>query len=137
MIEIYTDGSYKDGKAGGGIYSKDLNWNEAIKIEEPINSNAVAELITINKAITLWKQKQDTINKMMTTIIYTDAKFIVDQIKENNMASYKPHLELIWRRITQNKINSKKLLISWVPSHCGIEGNEQADELAKKGSEIE
>jgi len=30
----------------------------------------------------------------------------------------------------------KKVLFQWVPSHCGIEGNERADLLAKKGCDV-
>ena len=30
----------------------------------------------------------------------------------------------------------KKIVLQWIPSHCGITGNERADGLAKRGTEI-
>ena len=30
----------------------------------------------------------------------------------------------------------KKVILQWIPTHCGVEGNETADFLAKKGSKI-
>jgi Ribonuclease HI len=30
----------------------------------------------------------------------------------------------------------EKLLLQWVPAHCGLIGNENADFLAKKGTKI-
>ena len=33
-----------------------------------------------------------------------------------------------------NKIKSLRTVLQWIPSHCGIEGNEKADDLAKLGA---
>ena len=30
----------------------------------------------------------------------------------------------------------KTIILQWIPAHCGIQGNEKADILAKKGSKI-
>ncbi len=33
-------------------------------------------------------------------------------------------------------LREKHVVLQWIPSHCGIDGNEQADFLAKKGSRL-
>ena len=38
--------------------------------------------------------------------------------------------------LTQIKSLGKTLILQWIPVHCGIQGNEKADILAKKGSKI-
>jgi len=38
--------------------------------------------------------------------------------------------------IRQLKANHKQIALQWIPGHCQIAGNEQADVLAKKGAKI-
>ena len=38
--------------------------------------------------------------------------------------------------IRQIKANHKQTVLQWIPGHCQISGNEQADILAKKGAQI-
>ena len=40
----------------------------------------------------------------------------------------------------QKALNSPaciRTVLQWIPSHCGVSGNEEADKLAKQGSEME
>ena len=42
----------------------------------------------------------------------------------------------IHKIIKQLQNLNKRIVFQWIPAHCGIVGNEQADMLAKKGSRI-
>ena len=43
-----------------------------------------------------------------------------------------PHLRKVLR-----KLDCARVILQWIPSHCGIFGNEEADRQAKSGSEKE
>ena len=47
ITDIYTDGSYDHPMTGSGIYSQKLEWQKAFRVNEQINSNAVAEMKAI------------------------------------------------------------------------------------------
>ena len=53
-----------------------------------MNSNAVAELYAMQEALTMWNQEKKT----NQGIIYTDAKFIAEQIQNEKLRSNKAHL---------------------------------------------
>ena len=41
------------------------------------------------------------------------------------------------RRELMNLTTKTKVVLQWIPAHCGIQGNEIADSLAKEGSGLE
>ena len=66
-------------------------------------------------------------------LIPTDSKSLVDSLKDNNWKDNHEWIKLVKKNIGEIEA---KLTIMWIPSHCGIEGNDMADELAKAGTEL-
>ena len=59
----------------------------------------------------------------------TDSKSVLDAL-----ACHGEH-EL---RVKLSKlIEGRRVVLQWIPAHCGISGNEKADELAKRGANMQ
>ena len=118
-LQIYTDGSKSSDGAGSAVVAPDC--------EIPTNlpktySNFSAELNAIYDAVIFACQSE---SDMVT--IFTDSTSTTQLIKK----PYNPN-------ITAQKIqkavrdSNKEFSFCWVPSHVGVEGNERADNLAKR-----
>lgn len=124
--QVYTDGSIEnqDGCRGIGIFYKNSLDHEQIQITEKIS-------IKQTEIIAIWTAIKEIIirgnNKMA---LFTDSL--------SSLLSLKSHIEGKNDSFYENLIiNLAKdnpqvnIVLIWIPSHCGILGNEKADILAK------
>lgn len=117
---------------------------EEIAYEQSINPKGTVysgELIAIENA--LYK----IINKQVDSdlLILTDSKSSVEAIKNNRMSAHSATATLNIRETIsglkkkredngKSNMEERKIVIGWIPSHIGIEGNEIADQMAKEAT---
>ncbi|KAJ4445182.1 hypothetical protein ANN_06983 [Periplaneta americana] len=72
------------------------------------------------------------INKFKNAVILSDSKAAILSIVSKHTPS--SQIAEINKMLSQLITLNKRIVFQWIPSHCGILGNENADALAKKGS---
>ena len=68
-----------------------------------------------------------------TSLICTDSLSLHGSLASNNWKDKDPWLKGIQENIYRNP---SQITLFWVPSHCGIKGNEAADRIANEGAEM-
>ena len=127
---VYTDGSatraIKDG--GAGIFiSHPSGRTERHHLATGIHcSNYKAETEALMKAASLIENSSDDISSV---VFLTDARSVLDALINNKT----PDLA----KAMQSLGISYQVTIQWIPAHCGVKGNEIADQLAKEGATLE
>ena len=123
---IFTDGSKDLASVGAAAYSS------AAASQRKINGSAsifTAEAIALEMALQIVKKSSKT-----SFLVFSDSLSALKALKScktNNMSV----LRLL------EEINSlhpdKDIIFVWIPGHVGIEGNDQADHLAKEAATFE
>lgn len=148
-IDVYTDGASQNNqfkskaKAGVGVwfgYDDKRNVSERLQGQQ---TNNRAELTAIIRAIETFNnptKTTKTTNQKVLNII-TDSQYCKNGIekwiqnwKKNGWktAKRKPvKNQDLWKQLDQ--LRTQNIVFSWVKAHSGIEGNEQADQLAVQG----
>lgn len=127
-ITIYTDGSKMDIGTGAGFYSEALQKQESFRLPEAC-SVFQAEVLAIEKAALSIK---DSHIPPSDITIFVDSQAALKSIGSNTIKS-KAVRKCRDSLIT---IRHHKVKLCWVPGHSNVEGNEKADELARRGSAL-
>jgi ribonuclease HI len=114
-VIFYTDGSLCEGRAGAGVFSDTLDIKE---------SYALGSLATCSDYC------RSTNMHNMTICICSDSKAAL-----LDLSSYTISSKLLYQcwLLLQDLSNNNRLRLLWVPGHCDIKENEEADRLAKMG----
>ena len=124
-FHIYTDGSVaEDGSTGAGVYLKQTN--SSFKLSPCFLS---AELCAIQKAL---QELNSLPLPPSKAVIFTDSKSSL--CSPVDIVIPGQTLESILKLTYILKTKGTYIQYQWVPSHCGLTGNEIADRVAKAGA---
>ncbi|UYV79930.1 hypothetical protein LAZ67_18001125, partial [Cordylochernes scorpioides] len=128
-ITIYTDGSRDElGHTGSGCLIKTTNGIEKMNRRNPDFCSVFrSELIAIYEAL---KSIRNT--NYQDIWILTDSRSAIQHLSHTGELRDKVSRNIIG--YLQKLSKTSKIHLQWIPSHVGIEGNEAADVLAKKGA---
>ncbi|UYV76333.1 hypothetical protein LAZ67_14000036, partial [Cordylochernes scorpioides] len=128
-ITIYTDGSRDElGHTGSGCLIKTTNGIEKMNRRNPDFCSVFrSELIAIYEAL---KSIRNT--NYQNIWILTDSRSAIQHLSHTGELRDKVSRNIIG--YLQKLSKTSKIHLQWIPSHVGIEGNEAADVLAKKGT---
>ncbi|XP_011299754.1 uncharacterized protein [Fopius arisanus] len=136
MYEIYTDGSKVKGtnSVGAACFCPQLD----VKITKSINPKSsvfTAECIALNDALELALRHTD-----QTICIFTDCLSALEALNRPKLL-IKDNDYLLQIRKKFNEFKNRSTFaeepkLYWIPSHMGIFGNEEVDQLAKSATEV-
>ena len=128
--QVYTDGSAEHAvkNGGAGTYVKFPGGKEA-RLATPtgqFSTNYKAEAEAIIQGVRLVKESPHTSCKI---VFLSDAKSVLQAVGTNK----DKNLNELLHELT-SLAQTHTVALQWIPSHCGIAGNEIADQLAKRGA---
>lgn len=130
---IYTDGSLNRElqQSGIGIFDKThQRANKSISLN-PNNSIFSAEMYAMRQAIRSTIATDDPSD----ILICADSLSAVNKLQRKGLCSdISPNESEVRQFISSEREKGRNISILWIPAHCGIMGNEEADYLAKAGS---
>ncbi|XP_045161045.2 uncharacterized protein LOC123525949 [Mercenaria mercenaria] len=124
---VYTDGSASAAIKGGGarifiLYTSGRSETSSIPTGRHC-TNYRAEVEAIKQAIILIEESPESCTNV---VIFTDALSVLQALENSKQTSIS--------RALFSLCKTRVVSLQWIPAHCGVPGNENADRLAKLGA---
>jgi ribonuclease HI/exonuclease III len=130
---VYTDGSLINSQVGSAAYAPKTDTQAATHMgTSKVSHIAAAEVRGITLACSIALQHKAHPLKKLT--IFADSQAALQAIKNPHNQSGQYLLRECWWLMQNVKRKGIDLTLHWIPSHEGIRGNEQVDELAKRAA---
>lgn len=118
--KYYTDGSVKDGRTGIGVFNDSFSICQRLPDNLSIfTAEAQAIFMSLRKGIQIGN----------AFAVFSDSYSVLSAIYYGNTDH-----TIITRILNILYHSSIDISLCWIPSHCGVLGNEQADRLANRAS---
>ena len=131
-VKIYSDGSKIQNSASAGLWIPDFSHRENWKFDHGrVRSIMSAELYAIDKGMT-WLLLHQEILVTKQVVFLTDSRSGIEALKSLTPKHQTHRINSIKNK-AQDLIaeGNMDITIQWIPSHVGVEGNEEADKVAK------
>ena len=134
----WTDGSASGGIADGGagalISYPDDTTEELRTPAGRLCSSFRAELVALHSAATFLMEHP--LHPSDPIVFCTDSLSALTALRSGPAAQRSLLGVEIWKKITSLANANRPIHLQWVPSHCGIGGNERADVLAREAAAL-
>lgn len=131
MTHIFTDGSSTPDCSSCGLFITSTGQALSYRLERPTSSTS-AELHAIKQALRYILRQQPA-----QWVIFTDSKAALQTLRRASCFSIHEHISRDVSYLNhQVCVAGHRVILQWIPAHCGIIGNEKADEAAKRGLQL-
>ena len=134
--KLYTDGSKIQNSTSAGLWIPHFNHRENWKFDHgQARSIMSAELYAIDKGLT-WLLLHKEVLPIEQVVILTDSRSGIEALNKSTPKYQSHRIDTIKKKAQDLRAEANiEITIQWIPSHVGIEGNEEADETAKRAHE--
>lgn len=131
---VFTDGSSERAvkNGGAGVFIRHTNGKVMHRAfpTGKISSNYRAETEALLHAVRIFL---GPVSPPQKVVFFTDCRSLLQRLQNSRSEQHMQDIKAALHELSRQSV----IALQWVPSHCGIMGNEKADALSKAGSKME